>query len=131
MARTDKIRGYRKIARKRTRRRLYKKATASVVVKEVPREHLDKSGVFTHILYLKDKHYGEYDNVRKSRELKEFLKSTLAGKYKISWGSNRWTRERWITSVKIEDETDLFTLMLCHSELFRKILKLTDTKEPA
>lgn len=131
MARKDKIRGYRKIARKRTRRRLWKKATTSVAVKEVSREHLDNSGIYSHILYTKDKHYGEYDNVRQSRELKEFLKSTMSGKYKISWGSNRWTKSKWITSVKIEDETDLFTLMLCHSDLFRKILKLTNEKETA
>lgn len=130
MARKDKIRGYRKIARKRTRRRQWKKATTSVSIKEVSREFLDPSGEYSFILYLKDKHYGEYDNVRQSRELKDFLKSTLSGKYKIGWASNRWSKSKWITSVKIEDETDLFTLMLCHSELFRKILKLTDEKEP-
>ncbi len=131
MARKDKIRGYRKIARTRTRKRLWKKATAAVKVKEVSRENLDPSGTYNFILYTKDKHYGEYDNVRMSRELKEFLKSTISGKYKIHYGTNNWTNNRWITSVKLEDETDLFTMMLCHSDLFRKILKLTDEKEPA
>lgn len=131
MARKDKIRGYRKIARKRTRKRLVKKATSAVKVKEVPRANLDPSGVYSFILYTKDKHYGEYDNVRFSRELKEFLKTTISGKYKVHYGTNNWTNCRWITSVKLEDETDLFTLMLCHSDMFRKILKLTDEKEPA
>lgn len=130
MARKDKIRGFRKIARKRTRRRLWKKATASVSIKEVSREHLDASGVYQFILYTKDKHYGEYDNIRQSRELKEFLKTTMSCKYKIHYGSNGWTKARWITSIKLEDETDLFTIMLCHNDLFRKILKLTDEKEP-
>ena len=131
MARKDKIRGYRKIARKRTRKRLWKKAEASVSIKEVSRENLDPSGVYQFILYTKDKHYGEYDNVRLSRELKEFLRTTMSGKFKIHYGSNSWTKARWITSVKLEDETDLFTLMLCHSDQFRKILKLTAVKEPA
>jgi hypothetical protein len=130
MARKDKIRGFRKIARKRTRKRLFKRSGASVSIKEVPRDHLDTTGVYQYILYTNDKRYGEYDNVRHSRELKEFLKTSMSGRYRIHYASNQWTTARWITSIKLVDDTDLFTLMLCHNEMFRKILKLTDEKEP-
>lgn len=131
MARKDKIKNFRGISRKRTKIRLWKKAKTDVKIKEIPRDQIDSSGVYSYVLYMKDKHYCERDNIRFSNELKEFLKSALSGKYKIHYANNNWTKSKWITSVKIEDETDLFTIMLCHSDMFRKIRKLKDEKEPA
>jgi hypothetical protein len=131
MARKDKIRNYRRLARKRTSKRLWKRSTEPVKIKEVPGSKLDSSGKFQFILYLNEQGTNRRENVLQTKELKEFLKSAISNKFKLQYESNRWTKERWITSIKLEDETDLFTIMLCHNDKFRKIFKLIHEKETA
>ena len=131
MARKDKIKAFRKIQRKRRDNRLFKRAKEAVQVKEVLRSSLNETNEYNFILYTKDKYNTFRENMQFTEELSSFIRRTITGKFKLIYTRDQWRKHvRWLTGIKLEDETDVFTVMLCHGDKFRKIQKLVDEKEP-
>jgi hypothetical protein len=62
--------------------------------------------------------------------IREFIRNSFSGKYKLVQITSNMYRKtvKLVNYVKMEDEGDLFSLMLCHREVVRKLFEIDNTE---
>lgn len=62
------------------------------------------------------------------RTVMEFIRTSLSGQFKMVLKNPKWYNRsiKVLNYVKLMDEGDLFSLMLCHREAVRKVFRITN-----
>jgi hypothetical protein len=67
--------------------------------------------------------------IRSHAQVVEFVKNSIAGQYKICKHKIAEPTVMGVNCIKLELESDLMMLMLCHRDSIRKIFKIVDETE--
>lgn len=114
--------------RKWNSKRSGRRARNAEVIKLKPREVSAKPDeIFEYHLFFTDFFANKAQGDKVNTEVTQWLRTCLASPFKVY--RERLSKFTFITSVKLESESDLMMFMLCHREYVRKIFKLV--KEPS
>jgi hypothetical protein len=124
----NKLRARRGVSTVRKYKRCKDASTQNLNIREIKKAEGEQ---FEYTVYLFT-HKGNPQKLNKEHaEIGEFVRSCLAGRYKIyKYKLDCYPAKlTGIKYIKLESEADLMMFMLCHREAIRKIFKMVD--EPA
>jgi hypothetical protein len=108
----------------RTTKKLREKALTKVKIRSV----VDHQSPWAYVVYF---HVAKPDisrqhNINNHKILEEFIHTSFSSQFKLVKILPLWYRKpnKVLNYVKLSDESDLFTLMLCHPANVRKIFKI-------
>lgn len=103
------------------KKRLSKKASQPVKIRTVSNDNINLECEFNFIIFFDIERYTRPHARLHYEEITSFLSASASGKYKLV--STHWEKQRLIR-LKLAEESDVFTFMLCHPANVIKILQI-------